>query len=251
MKIVVIGGTGMIGSTLVAKLRAIGHEVLAATPGSGVNAVTGAGLVQALAGAQIVVDLVNPPTADGAAAQAFFEASSRNLTVAAAAAGVRHHIGLSMVGAGRLGDSGYFRGKAAQEKRIRESPTPYSIVHATLFFEFLGCVADLASEGGQVRLPPAWVQPVAADDVAMALLDCVFGTPSHDVVEVAGPERLRLTALVQRFLDAHRDGRRVVADADARFFGARLDDNALLPGPQARLGLFNFDTWFTLPKADG
>lgn len=248
MKIVVIGGTGLIGSKLVAILRARGHEAVAASPASGVNTLTGEGLDEALRGAQVVVDVANSPSFEDRAVLEFFQTSGRNLLAAEASAGVKHHVALSVVGTDRLGESGYFRGKMAQEKLIRESGIPYSIVHSTQFFDFLGGIAQSGTEGQTVHLSAAFVQPIASDDVAAAMADCALGEPLNGVVEIAGPERVRLADLVQRFLIRTKDQRTVIPDPQARYFGAVLRDDTLLPGNNPRIGTLDFDAWFALPK---
>jgi uncharacterized protein YbjT (DUF2867 family) len=243
MKIVVIGGTGLIGTKLVTLLRARGHEALAASPQTGVNAVTGEGLAAALAGADVVVDVSNSPSFDEDAVRAFFSQSTRNLLAAEAAAGVRHHVALSVVGTERLQASGYFRGKIVQEQLITASPVPYTLVRATQFFEFVPAIAQAATEGRAVRLPPAAFQPIASDDVAAALVDGALAAPVNGVIEIAGPDRMPLSALVRLLLQAKPDGREVVEDARAGYFGAALDDQTLVPGPQPRLGALRFETW--------
>jgi len=243
MKIVVIGGSGLIGSKLVTLLRAAGHEALAASPNSGVNTLTGEGLAQALAGAQVVVDVANSPSFEDKAVLEFFETSGRNLVKAEAEAGVGHHLALSVVGTERLADSGYLRAKVAQERLIKASPVPYTIVHSTQFFEFLAGIAQAATVGDTVRLSPAWFQPIASDDVAAALLERTLAKPVNGMVEIGGPERLRMSELVQRYLDLKGDARKVVADEHARYFGAELKDDELLPGPGARLFPTTFAHW--------
>jgi len=243
MKIVIIGGTGLIGSKLVIKLGERNHQVLAAAPDTGVNTLTGEGLSEALNGASIVVDVSNSPALDDAAALAFFETSTRNLLAYESNAGVSHHIALSVVGTERLGESGYFRAKITQERLIESSATPYSIVHATQFFEFLKGIADVSMQGGKVRLPPVMFQPMAADDVASALADVAVGSPVNGVVEIAGPEQFRLDELVRRRLDALDDQREIVVDAAARYSGARVGRETLLPAATARLGETRFETW--------
>ena len=243
MKIVVIGGSGLIGTKLVNNLRQLGHEVVAASPTSGVNTITGEGLIEALAGAQVVVDVANSPSWEDKAVLEFFETSGRNLLAAEAAAGVGHHIALSVVGTERLLASGYFRAKMAQETLIKASPVPYTIVRATQFFEFVGGIAQSATDGQTVRLSPALVQPIVSDDVAAALVQVVVGTPLNGTVELAGPERLRLDELVRRFLSAHQDARQVVADVHARYFGAELNDQSLTPGKNPRIGATRFEDW--------
>jgi uncharacterized protein YbjT (DUF2867 family) len=245
MKIVVIGGTGLIGAKVVALLRTLGHEVVAASPQSGVDTLTGLGLAEALAGAQVVVDVANSPSFEDAAVLAFFETSGRNLLAAEASAGVTHHVALSVVGTDRLQQSGYFRGKAAQERLIEAAGVPYTIVQSTQFFEFVGGIAQsgTAADGRTVHLSPASIQPVASDDIAAAVAEVALGAPLNASVEVAGPERLRLSGLVQGDLAARKDPRTVVADVHARYFGAELDDATLLPGPAPRLGATRFEDW--------
>ncbi len=243
MKIVVIGGSGLIGSKLVTKLREHGHEAIAASPESGVNTLTGEGLAQVLEGASVVVDVSNSPSFEDAAVMHFFTTSTRNLLKNEAAAGVKHHVALSVVGTERLPDSGYFRAKVAQENLIRESGIPFSLVHATQFFEFIKSIAAAATDGNTVRLPPVLIQPMAADDVAKAVGKISVGEPVNGVVEVAGPERFRLDELVQRGLRARQDPRKVVTDPQARYFGARLDEHTLVPDDGARLGDIRFQQW--------
>jgi uncharacterized protein YbjT (DUF2867 family) len=243
MKIVVIGGTGLIGSKLVEKLRKDGHEPLAASPDTGVNALTGEGLAEALEGAQVAVDVANAPAWDDAAVLDFFKTSSRNLLAAEAAAGVGHHVTLSVVGTDRLPDSGYFRAKAAQEDLVKSGPVPYTILRATQFFEFIGRIADSGTDGDTVRLSPALVQPEAADDVASTLADVAVGAPLNDTVELAGPETFHLDELARRLLNANDDPRQVTADVHARYFGVELDDQSLIPGDDARIASTRFEDW--------
>jgi uncharacterized protein YbjT (DUF2867 family) len=245
MKIVVIGGSGLIGSKLVAKLGAEGHEAVAASPDSGVNTITGEGLTEVLKGASVVVDVSNSPSFEEAAVMEFFETSTRNLLASEAAAGVGHHVALSVVGTERLPDSGYFRAKVAQEKLIKESSIPYSIVHATQFFEFVKSIADASTDGDKVRLPHALIQPVAADDVADAVGRVATGMPLNGAVEVAGPEQLHFDELIRRGLGARGDPREVVADPRARYFGAELSELTLVPGDDAQLGETRFDDWLS------
>jgi uncharacterized protein YbjT (DUF2867 family) len=245
MKIVVIGGTGLIGSKLVSLLRSGGHEVLAASPDSGVNTITGEGLPAACAGAQIVVDVSNSPSFEDAAVLKFFETSTANLLAAEARAGVGHHVALSIVGADRLPDSGYLRAKVAQENLIKASAIPYSILRSTQFFEFIGRIAQSGDDGKSVHVPDAMFQPALSDDVVAVLADVTLGAPVNGVVEVAGPERIRLTDLVQRVLRAKGDERPVVKDAHARYFGAELNDESLVAGPGARLGSKRFEAWLS------
>lgn len=249
MKIVVIGGTGLIGSKLVSKLRQQGHEAVAAAPNTGVNTITGEGLAEALKGSSVVVDVSNSPDWDEAAVMKFFETSTRNLLAAEAAGGVRHHVALSVVGTQQLSGSGYFRAKIAQEKLITASSIPYTIVHATQFFEFLKGLADISTDGKEVRLPDVLFQPMAAEDVATALARIAVGPPANGIVEIAGPEPFRLDELVQQRLAALKDPREVVADPNALYAGAKLDERTLLPGKDARLGETRFATWLTLPAA--
>jgi uncharacterized protein YbjT (DUF2867 family) len=245
MKIVVIGGTGLIGSKLVERLRKDGHEPLAAAPDSGVNALTGEGLTEALEGARVVVDVANAPAWDDAAVLDFFQTSSRNLLSAETTAGVGHHVTLSVVGSDRLPESGYFRAKAAQEELVRAGPVPYTIVRAAQFFEFIGRIADSSTDGNTVRLSPALVRPEAADDVAGTLVDVAVGAPLNDTVELAGPEAFPLDELARRFLNANGDPRHVTADVHARYFGAELDDRSLTPGDDARIAPTRFEDWLS------
>ena len=245
MKIIVIGGTGLIGSKVVTNLRESGHEAVAASPDTGVNTITGEGLADVLTGASVVVDVSNSPSFEDAAVLAFFETSTRNLLAAESAVGVRHHIALSVVGTERLTESGYFRAKIAQEKLIRDSAVPYSIVHATQFFEFIKSIADAATEGDRVRLAPVWIQPMGADDVASAVASVAVGAPVNGIVEVGGPQAFRLDELVQQALLARSDSRRVIADPLARYFGATLGERTLVPGDDARLGEIRFEDWLS------
>ena len=245
MKILVIGGTGLIGSKLVKLLVERGHEAIAASPATGVNTMTGEGLDAALAGVDTVVDVANSPSFEDRAVLEFFQTSGRNLLAAEARAGVRHHVALSVVGTQRLAESGYFRGKIAQEALIVAAGIPYTIVHSTQFFEFLGGIVQSGADGAEVRLSPAYVQPIASDDVALAMADATLTPPVNGIVEIAGPERVRLAELVQRYMAKIGDTRRVQADAGARYFGALLDDDTLVPGAGARLGQIDFETWFS------
>jgi uncharacterized protein YbjT (DUF2867 family) len=246
MKIVVIGGTGLIGSKTVERLRKKGHDVLAASPNSGVNTVTGEGLAKALAGAQVVVDLANSPSFEEKAALEFFEASGRNLFAAETAAGIRHHVALSVVGTDRLQGMGYFRGKMLQEKLIRESGIPYTIVHATQFFEFTAAIANAGVIGDAIHLSPAYFQPMAADDVADAMADTALAAPVNGIIEIAGPERTRLSELVGRFLKATKDPRKIVVDPHALYYGqVEIDDRTLVPDEGARIGAIRFDDWLS------
>jgi uncharacterized protein YbjT (DUF2867 family) len=243
MKIVVIGGTGLIGTKLASRLRQKGHEIVPAAPSTGVNAITGEGLDKALSGAEIVVDVANSPSFEERAVLTFFETAGRNLLAAEAAAKVRHHVALSVVGADRLPENGYFRAKLAQENLIRASRVPYTILRATQFFEFVGGIVDSSSDGQTVRLSPALFQPVASDDVATALADVTVGAPVNGIVELAGPEKFALDEFGRRYLTATKDRRKVVADIHARYFGAELDDRSLTPGSNPRLGSVRFADW--------
>jgi uncharacterized protein YbjT (DUF2867 family) len=245
MKIVVIGGSGLIGSKLVTQLREHGHEAVAASPASGVNTLTGEGLAEVLKGAQAVVDVSNSPSFEEAAVMEFFKTSTQNLLTYEAAAGVGHHVALSVVGTERLPDSAYFRAKVAQEDLIKESSIPYSIVHATQFFEFVKGIADAATDGDTVRLPHALIQPMAADDVASAVGSVATGLPLDGTVEVAGPEKFHLDELIRRGLGARNDPRVVAADPRARYFGAELDELTLVPGDDAQLGETRFEDWLS------
>jgi uncharacterized protein YbjT (DUF2867 family) len=247
MKIVVIGGTGLIGSKLVKNLRAHGHEAVPASPDTGVNTLTGEGLTEALEGAAVVVDVSNSPSFEDTAVLEFFETSTRNILDAEAAAGVGHHVALSVVGAERLIESGYMRAKMAQEKLIKGSSIPYSIVHATQFFEFAARIADEASDGDTVRVPPVLIQPMAADDVAAAVCDVTLAAPLKNTVEIGGPEPLRFEDFVRQGLRSVGDQRLVVTDAQARYFGARLGERTLVPGDKAELGPTSFDDWLSRP----
>jgi uncharacterized protein YbjT (DUF2867 family) len=247
MKIVVIGGTGLIGSKLVTRLREHGHDAVAASPNSGVNTITGEGLAEALRGASVVVDVSNSPSFEDAAVLTFFETSTRNLLAAEAKAGVRHHVALSVVGTERLSESGYFRAKIAQEKLIKGSSIPYSIIHATQFFEFVKSIAAAATDGNTVRLAPVLIQPMAADDVADAVEKIAVGKPVNGIVEVAGPVQFRLNELIRQSLAAQNDPREVVADPHARYFGAELTERTLVPSDDARLGETRFERWLSRP----
>jgi uncharacterized protein YbjT (DUF2867 family) len=249
MKIVVIGGTGRIGSKLVQKLRENGHESIAASPDTGVNTITGEGLAEVLKGASVVVDVSDSPAWDNASVLKFFETSTRNLLTQEASARVGHHVALSVVGTDRLSESGYFRGKIAQEKLIQESSVPYTIVHATQFFEFLMGLADISFDGEKVRLPEALFQPMAAEDVASGLAKIAVAPPAKGVVEIAGPEQFHLDELVRRRLASLNDTREVVADPNARYSGAKIGERTLLPGKNARLGETRFEEWLNQPAA--
>lgn len=243
MKIVVIGGTGLIGSKTVQKLKELGHEALAAAPNTGVNTLTGEGLASAIAGAQVVIDVSNSPSFEERAATDFFQTSGHNITAAEVNAGVRHHVALSVVGTDRLQDSGYFRAKLAQEKLIKNSPIPYSLIHATQFFEFIRTIADISTVNDVVRLPPVQFQPMAASDVASAVADVALGEPLSRTVEIAGPETFTLDAAVRRVLEFDRDQRSVIADPKAPYYGVRVTDRSLVPDPGARIGSTRLGWW--------
>jgi uncharacterized protein YbjT (DUF2867 family) len=249
VKIVVIGGSGLIGSKLVTRLREQGHETIAASPKSGVNTLTGEGLAEALKGASVAVDVTNSPSWDDAAVLSFFETSTRNQLTYEATAGVGHHVALSVVGTERLLASGFFRAKMAQENLIKASSIPYTIIRATQFFEFVKGIADFSTEGNKVRLPTALIQPMAADDVASAVGRIATGAPVNGIVEIGGPEKFPLDELVRQGLAAHKDPREVVADQNARYYGVELKERTLLPGDGARLGETRFETWLTQPAA--
>jgi uncharacterized protein YbjT (DUF2867 family) len=245
MRIIVIGGTGLIGKKVVANLRLRGHEAVAASPSSGVNTVTGEGLAHALVSAQVVVDVANAPSWEDHAVLAFFETSGRNLLAAEADAGVRHHVALSVVGTDRMLASGYFRAKMAQEKLIKASPIPYTIVRATQFFEFVGGIAQAATEGQTVRLPPVLMQPLAADDVAAVVAETAVAEPLNGTFDLAGPDPIRQDDLVRRFLKAMGDARTVVTDPKALYFGIEVNDQSLTPGDEPRLGPICFEDWLS------
>ncbi|GLV59737.1 LysR family transcriptional regulator [Dictyobacter sp. S3.2.2.5] len=245
MKIVVIGGSGLIGKKLVNKLRERGHQAVAASPSTGVNTITGEGLAQALSGAQVVVDVANAPSWEDKAVLEFFETSGRNLLAAEAAAGVGHHIALSVVGTDRLPENGYYRAKVAQENLIKASKVPYTILRATQFFEFVGGIAQEASDGQTIRLSPAFIQPIWSDDVAATLADVALEKPINGTIEVAGPEKMHLDELVRRFLSANKDTRQVITDVHARFYGSELEDYSLIPGDNARIVPTRFEDWLS------
>jgi len=245
MKIVVIGGSGLIGTKLVKLLRERGDEALPASPSSGVNTITGEGLAKALAGAQVVVDVSNSPSWEDKAVLEFFETSTRNVLAAEAAAGVGHHVALSVVGTERLLQSGFFRAKMAQEQLIQASNVPYTIVRSTQFFEFVDGIAQSATDGQTVRLSSAHIQPIVSDDVAAALAEVTLGAPVNGMIEIAGPERLGLDELVRRFLRAKQDSRQVVTDVHARYFGIDVNDRSLTPGDNPRIGPTRFDDWLS------
>ena len=250
MKIVVIGGTGLIGSKAVAILRQGGHEVIAASPRSGVNSITGEGLKEAMAGAQVVIDLANSPSFEDKAVLEFFETSGRNLAAAETAAGVRHHVALSIVATDRT-DNGYFRAKLAQEKLIEASGIPYTIIRATQFMEFIGGIADSSADGNKVRLPPILFQPIAAEDIAPIVAEVALAPPRKGILEIAGPERAPFDEIVARYLKAVGDPREVVRDPEARYFGGRVEEHSLVPSGEARLGRIGLDEWLrrSLAKA--
>jgi uncharacterized protein YbjT (DUF2867 family) len=248
MKIVVIGGTGLIGSKTVANLRKVGHEVVAASPNSGVNTITGEGVKEAVAGAQVVIDLANSPSFEDEAVLKFFETSGRNLLAAEAAAGVRHHVALSIVGIDRS-DNGYFRAKLAQEKLIKGSGIPYTIIRSTQFLEFLRGIADSGAEENKVRISPGLFQPIAADDVAAFVADVAIAAPRGGTVEIAGPERQPFDEIVARYLKAMGDSRRVVRDPAALYFGGRVEERSLVPLGEARLGRIGLDEWLRRSRA--
>jgi uncharacterized protein YbjT (DUF2867 family) len=243
MNIVVIGGTGLIGSKTVRELKARGHIVVAAAPNTGVNAVTGEGLAETLRGADVVIDVSNSPSFEEHAATDFFQRSGRNLANAEAKAGVRHHVALSVVGTDRLQDSGYFRAKLGQEKLIESSPVPYSLVHATQFFEFIRTIADISTVNGTVRLPPVQFQPMAAEDVAGAVADVALGEPMNATIEIGGPETFTLDQGVRKVLEFDRDPRSVIADPSAPYYGVQVSERTLTPEPGARLGTTRLDWW--------
>ena len=245
MKIVVIGGTGLIGSKVVEKLKAKGHEAIAAAPNTGVNTITGEGLIEALRGAQVVVDVANSPSFEDKAAMDFFQASAKNLAAAEIETGVKHHVALSVVGTERLLSSGYFRAKLAQEAKIKSSPVPYTIVHATQFFEFLRGIAQSGTDGSNVRLSHSLFQPMAADDVATAVADAALAPPMNGTAEIAGPEPFYIDDLVSKVLAFDKDPRKVVIDPEALYFGVKLNDKSLVPEANARRGSTRFDWWLT------
>ncbi|MEX3934854.1 SDR family oxidoreductase [Paraburkholderia phymatum] len=249
MKIVVIGGTGLIGSKTVPILRESGHEVIAASPRSGINAITGEGLEEAMRGAQVVIDLANSPSFEDKAVLEFFETSSRNLLAAESAAGVRNHVALSIVGIERSPDNGYFRAKVAQEKLIVTSGVPYTIIRSTQFFEFLGGIADSSVDGNVVKLSSGLFQPIASDDVAASVADVALEPPRNGIVEIAGPERAPFDEFIARYLKAVGDPREVVRDPNARYFGGLVEEHSLVPLGEARLGRVGFDEWLRRSKA--
>ena len=245
MKIVVIGGTGLIGSKVVAKLKANGYEAVPAAPDTGVNTLTGEGLADVLKNASVVVDVSNSPSFEDKPVMEFFQTSTGNLLAYEAKAGVGHHVALSVVGTDRLQESGYIRAKVAQEKLIKESGIPYSIVHATQFFEFAKAITDAATDGNQVRVPSAFIQPIAAEEAAAAVAKVAMGAPLNGMVEVAGPQRFRFDEFIRQGLRAHNDPREVVVDPNARYFGARLSELTLVASGEARLGEIRFEDWLS------
>ncbi|HUA32075.1 MAG TPA: SDR family oxidoreductase [Candidatus Binataceae bacterium] len=249
MKIVIIGGTGLIGSKTAPILRQRGHEVIAASPKNGVNTVTGAGLKEALASARVVIDLANSPSFQDKAVLEFFETSGRNLHPAEAAAGVQHHVALSIVGTDRTPDNGYFRAKVAQERLLKASAIPYTIIRSTQFMEFLGGIADSGADGNKVRISPGLFQPIAADDVAPIVADVALAAPRNGIVEIAGPERAPFNEVIARYLKAVCDPREVVCDPEARYFGGLVEERSLIPLGEARLGRISLDEWLRRSKA--
>lgn len=248
MKIVVIGGSGLIGSQVVARLSEHGHEAVPASPDTGVNTLTGEGLAQVLDGASVVIDVSNSPSFEDAAVMQFFQTSTRNLLTYEAEARVGHHVALSVVGTERLVESGYMRAKVAQERLIKASPVPYSIVHATQFFEFVKSIAASSTVGGMIRLPPVLIQPMASSEVARTVAEVAEGAPLQGMIEIGGPEELRFDALIREGLRARNDGREIVVDPSARYFGAVLGERSLLPGPGAKLGKIHLKDWLSDPK---
>src|SRR5215469_13749587 len=249
MKIVVIGGTGLIGSKTIPILRQGGHEVVAASPQSGVNSVTGEGLKEAIAGTQVVIDLANSPSFEDQAVLEFFQTSGRNIRSAEVAAGVQHHVALSIVGIDRSPDNGYFRAKVAQEKLIETSGIPYTIIRSTQFLEFLDGIAAASADGNRVRLSPGLFQPIAADDVAAIVADVALAPPRNGIVEIAGPERAPFNEIVARYLKAIGDPREVVSDREARYWGGRVEEHSLVPLGEARLGRIGLDEWLRRAQA--
>jgi len=249
MKIVVIGGTGLIGSKVVAILKAKGHVAIAAAPNTGINTITGEGLKEAIAGTEVVVDLANSPSFEDKAVLEFFQTSGRNLHAAEAAAGVRHHVALSIVGTDRSPDSGYFRAKVAQEKLIEASRMPYTIIRSTQFLDFIGRIADSGADGNVIRISPGLFQPIAADDVAAIVAEVALAAPRNGIVEIAGPERAPFNEFVARYLKAVGDRREVVRDPEALYFGARVEERSLVPLGEARLGQIGFDEWLRRSQA--
>lgn len=250
MKIVVVGGTGLIGSQVVSGLKALGHDAVAASPNTGVNTLTGQGLVEVLAGAQAVIDVANSPSFEADAALAFFRRSGTNLLAAELDAGVAHHVALSVVGTDRLTSSGYFRAKLAQEELIKASPTPWTILRSTQFFPFVAGIIQSGSVGDEVHLSSAMVQPVAAEDVVQALIDLVLAAPLNDTIEIAGPEAIRMDAFAQEYLSAQEDRRKIVAEPNGLYFGSVIDDGSLTPGPNPRIGKITLEDWIRAISAN-
>jgi len=250
MKIVIIGGTGLIGSKLTTRLRQLGHEVIAASPASGVNTITGEGLNEALKGAEVVVDLANSPSFEDKAAMEFFQTAGHNLLAAEGSAGVKHHVALSIVGSDQLPDSGYLRAKMAQESLIKKSGIPYTIVRSTQFFEFVGAIAQSFAVGQEIHTPPAQFQPIDSDDVVAAVADVAVAAPINATIEIAGPERMRIDEFIARYLKKNKDTRRLVTDVHARYFGTELKDGSLVPSGNARIGSIRFDDYLnqSVPK---
>jgi uncharacterized protein YbjT (DUF2867 family) len=251
VRIVVVGGAGLIGSKTVVHLHQAGHMVIAASRGSGVNAVTGQGLDEVVAGAQVVIDLTNPPPGKAAAALDFFETAGRNILAAAVAAGVRHHVALSIVGTDRVPGQSYYRAKVAQEQLIEASSLPYTIIRSTQFLEFLGTIADANTVEGRVRVPPSLLQPIAADDVAAIVASVALGDPGNGTIEIAGPERAPFAQFVRRYLKAAGDTREVVENPEARYFGGRLEEKSLVPWGEARLGRLDLEAWLCRAPSGG
>ena len=249
MKIIIIGGTGLIGTRVVAKLREQGHEAIAASPNTGVNSITGEGLAEAMKGASVVVDASNAPAWEDEAVMKFFKTSTQNLLAQEAAAGVKHHVALSVVGSERMLESGYFRAKIAQEDLIKASTIPYSIVRATQFFEFVKGIADVSAKGNQVKLPPVLIQPMSADDVAAAVAEVAVNKPANGMLEIGGPEKFRLDEFVRKGLVANNDPREVVADPQARYYGITVTERTLIPENSAKLGKTRFADWLAQPGA--
>jgi len=245
MKIVVIGGTGLIGSKVVEKLKRKGHEAIAAAPNTGVNTITGEGLAEALANAAVVVDMANSPSFEEQVAMDFFQTAGRNLTAAEVGAGIRHHVALSVVGTDRLQDSGYFRAKLAQERLIKSSPIPYTLIHATQFFEFMRAIAQISTDGNTVRLPPVLFQPIAAEDVASAVAEAALAEPVNDTIEIAGPDTFTLPEAIRQVLAQDGDPRKVIVDPAADYYGSKVTERTLVPGAGARLGATKLDWWLT------
>lgn len=243
LKILVIGGSGLIGSKVVSRLRGLGHEVVAASPSSGVNTLTGEGLAAAMAGAQVVVDVANSPSFEDQAVLEFFQTAGRNILAAEIAAGVKHHVALSVVGTDRLTESGYFRAKLVQEDLIRGGGIPYTIVRATQFFEFVGAIAQSVTQGRTVRVSPALFQPIAAEEVAAAVADAALAAPLNGITEVAGPEKISLAAIVRKHLEAQGEKLEVIEDPRAAYFGIKVDDHSLTPGDHPKLGVIRYDDW--------